>query len=124
MQEKAAEEVVGCDGHQPLFVLVSRVAPPERDFAIVHIDEPVIRDRHPVRVASEVAQHVLSSAKRPFAVDDPVFAMCLPDWFTEYLRPAERLEHTVEADVPAPERLLERFGEFGSEDLLEDSDRQ
>jgi hypothetical protein len=124
MEEKAAKKLSGRDGHQPLLVLMSRVAPPERDFAIVDVDEPVIRDRHPVRVASEIAQHVLSSAKRPFAVDDPVFAICLPDQFTEGLRPAERLQRTVKAELSPAERRLERFGEFGSEDILQDSDRQ
>jgi hypothetical protein len=124
VEEKTPEKLSGRDGHQPLLVLVSRVAPPERDLSVIDRDEPVVRDRHPVRVAPEVAQHVLSSAKGPFAVDNPLFVVCLPDQLPEDLQAAERLQRTVEAELSLAERLPECFGEFSAEDFLQDSDRQ
>jgi len=124
MEEKTPEKLSGRDGHQPLLVLVSRVAPPERDLSVMDRNEAVIRNRHPVRVAPEVAQNVFSSAEGPFAVDDPLLAVCLPDQLREDLRPAEWLQRTVEAELSRTECLSERLGEFSSEDFLQDSDRQ
>jgi hypothetical protein len=124
MEEKTPEKLSGRDGHQPLLILVSRVAPPERDLSVMDRDEAVIGNRHPVRVAAEVAQNVFSSAKGPFAVDDPLVAVCLPDQTPEDLRSAKWLQRTVEAEPSPAECLFERSGEFSSEDFLQDSDRQ
>jgi hypothetical protein len=48
-------------------------------------DESVIGDGHPVRIAGEIAQDVLGSAKWPFAIDTPFFAVRLPNQLSEHL---------------------------------------
>ena len=47
------------------------IFPAERDAGVVGCDEAAVRDRDPVGVAGEIAQHLLRSGERRLAVDDP-----------------------------------------------------
>ena len=79
VDEEAADELVGCEGHslvtgRPIepIVLV-----PEGD-AILGGDEAAIGDSDAVGVARQIAQDLLGTGERSFAVDHPLF---LPQLF-------------------------------------------
>jgi len=85
MQEKAPQELVGAEGHRPLFIATSVILPSERDFAILEPDQPVIGDGNPMGISGEVLQDVLGSAERPFCIYDPVVPEKLPQETMERL---------------------------------------
>ena len=58
---------------------MSGISPAKRNFVIQERDEPVIGDRHAVRVGAEVAKHLLGSAERWFAIDHPALKKKLTD---------------------------------------------
>jgi len=74
VQKKAAYEFLGGQAHQSLFVLVCRVPPSEGDTTVCQRDEAVVGNRHPVRVATQIAQRVFGSAERPFGIHHPIGA--------------------------------------------------
>jgi len=103
---------------------VCRVTPPECHLAVSQGEQPVIGDRHPVRVAAEISQGVLSSAERPLAVYDPPRTIRLADEGGEHLRGCQRFQAAVEAQLATLERFLESRGEFAAEDFLQHGHRQ
>ena len=74
VQEEAAQELIDRQGHEPLLVAVSGVAPAEGDVALGESNQPVVGDGDAVGVGAEIAQHMFWSAEGPFGVDDPVVA--------------------------------------------------
>jgi len=72
VQEEPTQEFFATNGHRPLHTPVRVVLPPERDLAVGDVDDPVIRDRHAVRVAGQILQHMFGSAEGAFGIDDPV----------------------------------------------------
>ena len=74
VQKEAAQKLLDRQPHQPLLVLVSRVAPAERDLPVLQRDQTVIGDRHPVRVTAEIAQRVFGPAERALGIDHPIGA--------------------------------------------------
>lgn len=124
MQQEAPEKLLDWESHSALLVLVCRVTPPECDLAVSQGEQPVIGDRHPVRVAAEISQGVLSSAERPFAIYDPLRTIRLADERGEHLRGSERFQAAVETQLATLKRLLESLGEFAAEDFLQHGHRQ
>lgn len=72
MQEKAAQELIGSDGHRPLLVAPGVVLPSERDFAILEPDQPVIGDGNPMGVPGEILKNMSGAAEWPFCIYNPV----------------------------------------------------
>jgi hypothetical protein len=73
VQEKAPDELVRVKPHclpavRPFDTIVF---PAERDAGVVGCDEAAVRDRDPVGIAGQIAQHVLRSGERGLAVHDP-----------------------------------------------------
>jgi hypothetical protein len=64
VEQEAPEEFVGGQTHRALSVAVGAVAPGEDDILVLDAQQPVVRDRDPVRVAGEVGEtkRVLSEA--------------------------------------------------------------
>jgi len=54
-------------GHQPLLIVVGRIAPAEDDLAVDEADEPKVGDGHSMGVAAQVTQRILRPAKRGFS---------------------------------------------------------
>jgi hypothetical protein len=74
MEKEAAQEFFQWQLHQPLFVLVRRVAPAERDPTICQVHQPVIGDGYAMGVAAEVSQGMLSPTQRALAINHPIGA--------------------------------------------------
>src|SRR5450631_4352441 len=89
MQEKAAEEVHGVQGHDPLLAAMRIIAPEEADALTVEGGDAVIADGHAMGVAAEVAQHMFGSPEGRLGMDVPVLVFQLLDHVLEYHRITE-----------------------------------
>jgi hypothetical protein len=74
MKEKAPQELIDGQDHQPLLIAMSGVAPAECDVAVFESHESVVGDGHAVGVGTEIAQCVFGAAEGSFGVDNPVMA--------------------------------------------------
>ncbi len=75
MQQEASQELICRQGHQPLLVAVSRVAPAEGRRCHRSVQRAcVVGDRDAMRVGAEVAQNALRTSEGALGVDDPVMA--------------------------------------------------
>jgi len=72
VQEESPEKFDGADRHRPRLMAVPVVLPLKRDGAVSDVEDPMIRDGHPVRVAREVLQHMLGFPEGWLGVHDPV----------------------------------------------------
>ena len=73
VDQKAADELVDVECHQlvAVFGLGPVILPFERHALAVEGDEATIGDRDPVRVAGQVGEDGIGSAKRSLRIDDP-----------------------------------------------------
>ena len=71
VQEKAADALVGFQGHGLHAIALAAVAVGKVHLAILHIDDAVIGDGHTVGVAAERVEHVSGACQRPLGIDDP-----------------------------------------------------
>ena len=71
MHQDAANKLYGWQRHDLLPVAVPVIAPLERDRAVFAGKDTLVGNRHAVRIASEVFQHMTCAPERRLAVDDP-----------------------------------------------------
>ena len=100
IQEKAAEEVHGVEGHDALLAAVGIIAPEEADALPVEGGDAVIADGHAVGVAAEVTQNMFGAAEGRLGMDVPVLVFQLLDQVPEYRRIAESSGRTREVKQP------------------------
>ena len=74
MQQEAPQELFGGKRHQSPFAAARIVFPEEGDFAIGEVDNAMVRDGDPVRVASQVMEDMLWTAEWPLGIDNPILA--------------------------------------------------
>src|SRR5262249_3159701 len=74
MFQEAAQKLVMSQRHLPPFAAMGIVFPEERPLAVGDINQPMIGDRHTMRVPRQVMQHVLGSTEGTLGVDHPVFS--------------------------------------------------
>src|SRR5450631_2730843 len=74
MDQETSDELPGVERHYLLSVLVAIVLPPEAYLAILDIDDPVVGDCHPVCVASDIFENLLSAREGWLGIDHPVDA--------------------------------------------------
>ena len=72
VEKEPPQKLIQRQPHEPLLILMRRVAPAEHHFPILQRHQTVIRDGHAVRVAAQIAERVLGSAERAFGVDHPI----------------------------------------------------
>ena len=72
VKQEAAQELFDGQGHEPLLVAVSGVAPTEGDMAVGKSNQPAVGDGDAMSVSAEIAQHMFWPAERRFGVDNPV----------------------------------------------------
>ena len=83
MLQEPAEKLRGGERHRPLPTALGVVFIAERDLAVCDVQQPVVRDRHAVRVACQVFQYRLGAAERrpgtrgntPFTLQREIEAM-------------------------------------------------
>jgi hypothetical protein len=119
VEEKAPQEFLDGQAHQPLLILMCGVAPTEGDAALCQRDQSVIGDRHPMRVAAQVAQHVCGPAERTFAINDPIGAEQRTEPGGERLGCLEMSAITVKTQLSLGVEFTEALDEFAAEDAAE-----
>lgn len=72
MLQEAADELVSGARHDLGFAVLPIVLPGEPDLAIVEAEQTAVGDSNAVRVAAEIAEHLLRTREWGFGEDDPV----------------------------------------------------
>ena len=73
--ERVREKRVDDKRDRPHLTPVSVVLPAKRDGVVGDVDEPMVGDGHPMRVARKVVEHVGRTAKGRLGVHDPCLAI-------------------------------------------------
>ena len=71
VKQEAADELVGASGHDFGSIAPAPIPPPKHHLAIVHRHEPVITERHAMRITSQVRHCVLCGGEGRLGIDDP-----------------------------------------------------
>jgi hypothetical protein len=90
VKQEAAQELFDRQGHEPLLVAVSGVAPTEGDVAVGKSNQPAVGNGDAMSVSAEIAQHMFWPAERRFGVDNPVVTEQYPQPRGEGARFGER----------------------------------
>jgi len=72
MQQEAANELIGIQGHHLLARVVTVILPVKADLAIDAIDQTMIGNSHPMRIATKILKDLLRAAKRWLGVNHPL----------------------------------------------------
>ena len=71
MEQEAADELAGIEGHHLPLVMVAIIFPEEADPAVGESNQAAVGDGDAVGVAGKVIEHLLGSAERSPGIDDP-----------------------------------------------------
>src|SRR6266705_1108600 len=115
MKEESPDELVCRDEHGILLVVVAIVSPGEFHLTTFDIDDPVIGDSDPVRVAADVIHHLLWSGEGRLGVNDPFHVSHQIEMMGESLRILERLKRREEPQLAGVESLLQILQEQSAE---------
>jgi len=63
MQQKSADELLGCQSHLALLAAMSEIFPAKSDLPIFHAEESMVGDGHPMRVACQIVQDMFRPAE-------------------------------------------------------------
>src|ERR1700745_244802 len=74
MQQKAADELVGIEGHHFGLAVRSIVFPDKANLPVDEREQPAIGDGDAMGIAAEIGQHLFGASERWFGVDHPVEA--------------------------------------------------
>jgi hypothetical protein len=74
VQQETPQELIERNGHQLLFIVVSRISPTKGDLTVGQGDQAMVGDGDTVGVTAEILEHILGAAEGWLGVDDPVFA--------------------------------------------------
>ena len=72
MQQEAAHELLGLQAHHLLARVVAVVLPVKADLIVGEVNQAMVGDGNPMRVAAEILEGVLGAAKRAFGVNYPL----------------------------------------------------
>ena len=71
MQEEAADELIGGEGHVFLPIVVAIVPPGEAHPAVLDVVQAIVRDGDAMGISPDVFEDLLRSGERRLGVDDP-----------------------------------------------------
>jgi len=72
MDQEAADELLGGEGHCLPAVVVPVIPPVEADLAVVHGHQAIVGDGNAVGIAPDVVENLLRPGERPLRVDNPI----------------------------------------------------
>ena len=122
VQEKAADELVGFQGHGLHAIALASVAVGKVHLAILHIDEAVIGDGHAVGVAAEIVEDVPRSCQRSLGIDDPLLGIELVGKALEALGGSKGLGRFREHQGIRGSAVVERVEKLAAEDRAQGVD--
>ena len=120
VQQKAPDELLGRQRHLSLLAAVGVVPPAKRDLAVLHADEPMVGDGHPVGIARQVVQDMLRPAKRLLHIDHPLVLMERVQESRERARLGQPCQRAVERELLPAEEPFQAIRELSPEHLAED----
>ena len=115
VQQEAADELIGGEGHDFLPIVVAIVLPSEADPAVLDVAQAVVGNGDAVRIASDVFEDLLGSGKGRLGKDDPRGSPQRSKVAPEGGRLPQGLQGREEAQLPGIEGLLQIFQETGDE---------
>jgi hypothetical protein len=124
MQQKASQELIDVQSHETLLIMVCRITPTESHLIIGKRHQSMVRDGNSMRVASQIAESMFRSSKRPLRIDNPLLTKGLSYKLREDLGASEWFQRTVKPEFAAGKRIFQRFGELTSEDFCQHVDRK
>ena len=124
VQEEAAEEVHGVEGHDALLAAVGIIAPAEADALAVEGGDAVVGDGHAVGVAAEIAQHMFGAAEGRLGMDVPSLLAQLVDQLLEPRRITEGSGRTSQVEQALAVEVAKSGEELVAEDGAQDGNRQ
>ena len=124
VQQEAADEFLGVEGHDLLLAAMTIVAPAEGHFGIGDADQAGIGDSDPMGVAAEIGQHLLRPAEGSLGIDDPRDAAQACDPAGKGSGVCEPGKIAEEAEFAPLERALQVLDKPPPEQPGEHADRQ
>jgi hypothetical protein len=115
VEQKSPDELVRRKGHGFLLIVIAVVSPTKFHLALFDVDEPMIANGHPVRVAADIVHHLLWSGERWLGVDDPFHVSRQIEMTGESLRILECLKQREELQLAGVEGLLQILQEQSPE---------
>jgi len=115
VEQKSPDELVRREGHGFLLIVVAVVSPFKFYLAIFDVDDPMVRNGHPVGVAADIVHHLLRPGERWLGVDDPFHVSRQIEMTVESLRILERLKRSEEPQLAGVEGLLQILQEQSAE---------
>jgi hypothetical protein len=79
MEEDAAQELIGGNGHDLLLAAVGIVLPAERDAMVLKGNKAMVGNGNSMGVAGQVVENMFRSAEGRLGIDDPVLPEELPE---------------------------------------------
>ena len=72
VEQKAAQELLRTERYDFLLTAVGIIFPAETNLVMLESHESMVRDRHAMGVAGEIAEHMMRTTEGWFGVDDPL----------------------------------------------------
>jgi len=111
VQQEAADELVGGDGHDLPSIVVAIVLPREADLAVLDVAQAVVGNGDAVRIASDVVEDLLGPGKGRLGIDDPLGSPQRSQVAPEGARLPQGLQGREEPELPGVEGLVQIFEE-------------
>ena len=102
VQQEAANELLGGNGHRALLVAVSIIPPAERDVVAIEGEQSMIGDGDAMGIAAEVTQHLLGTAEGGLCINNPFLPEQRSQESGEALRLGQVLDRAGEGQTALP----------------------
>jgi hypothetical protein len=124
VQQEAADELVGVQGHHFLAVVVAIVLPAKGDRIVVDSGQAGVGDCHAMGISAEIIEHSLRAAKGWLRVDHPVDFPRHPKKFGKGIGPVEFGQGSTQSEFAVPECAVKILEEEAAEQAGKHTDRQ
>ena len=124
MEEEAAQELLGIEGHDALLVAVGMIPPKETDALTVEGGEAVVGDGHAMGIAAEMTQDMSRATEGRAGINVPVLVAQLLHQFLEPYRVAEVVCRTSAIEQASAIELAQASEELLAKDGAQDGNGQ
>ena len=111
VHQEAADKFVGADRHHLLPIVIGVVFPAKLDAVIVQGNQAVVGDGDPVRVASEVVEHLLRAGKRRLRIHNPLLLARRSKMLLKGIAASQGCEASRELQSTRVKGVIEQFKE-------------
>ena len=119
MQQEAADEFLRRQSHLSLFATVRVIFPAKSDLPVLHADQPVVGDGHPMRVAGQIVQYMFGPAEGLSDVNYPLMRMQGVQESCKGARLGKPRQRAMEREFLLAEETFQGVAEFAAEDYAQ-----